>query len=180
MRLFVAVDLPIGLKDYLFAFASHLKTPAAQVSLARELHVTLKFLGDVDENKVDSIERRLTNVFFRPFQAKLSKVGTFDEPVKVVWGSVEPHEPFCKLAKEVDRALSEYKNDYPVYIPHITFCRVKKVIASEAFRELVDAMKLDQRMFEVSSFHLYQSIEGQEGHRYKIIRTYAAHVTKAL
>jgi 2'-5' RNA ligase len=176
MRLFVAVDLPDGLKTYLSSVASQLKSDTATVAIAKELHVTLKFLGDVAEEHIEDIERRLSSIAFRSFQTKLGTVGTFGEgrETSVVWGGVEPVDAWRKLAKEVDRKLPEFKNDYPVFNPHITFARVKKVIAVEAFKELVASIELDHRMFEVSKFTLIQSIPGLEGHRYKVIRTYDA------
>ena len=179
MRLFVAVDLPIGIKEYLTAVSQQLKTKAADVAIAKELHVTMKFLGEVPDDKIEDIERRLTRLTFRAFQAKLGAIGMFGEgrEISVVWGGLEPKDAFAKLAKEVDRALPEYKNDYAVFTPHVTFARVKRVIASEAFTELVKGISIDRRMFEVSEIKLYQSITGLEGHRYKVLRTYPAILT---
>lgn len=176
MRLFVKVDLPESILSYLDTIAKRFKTNAADVATAKERHITLKFLGEVPENKVEDIERRLSRVLFKPFQARLGVVGTFGEgrDIRVVWGSVEPVDAWRKLAKEVDRNLSEFKNDYNVFTPHITFVRVKRMIAAEGFKELVQNTKLDTRLFEVNKFTLMQSIPGFEGHRYKVIRTYEA------
>ena len=176
MRLFVQVGFPIGIKEYLGQIGFRLKSPAADVAVARELHVTLKFLGEVPESKVEDVERRLQRVAFRSFQAKLGSIGTFGEghDVGVVWGGVEPVDAWRKLAKEVDRALPEFRNEYEAFTPHVTFVRVKRMVAAEAFKELVNSIQLDKRLFEVSKFTLMQSIPGFEGHRYKVIRTYEA------
>lgn len=176
MRLFVKVDLPESILSYLEGVAKTFKTNAADVAIAKERHVTLKFLGEVPENKVEDVERRLSRVHFKPFRAKLGVVGTFGEgrDTRVVWGSVEPVDAWRKLAKEVDRNLSEFKNDYATFTPHITFVRVKRMIAAEGFRALVQTTKLDTRLFEVNKFTLMQSISGFEGHRYKVIRSYDA------
>ncbi|HSU73187.1 MAG TPA: RNA 2',3'-cyclic phosphodiesterase [Candidatus Binatia bacterium] len=176
MRLFVAIDFPEALKRYLAVVGSKLQSDAADVAVAQQYHLTLKFLGEYPENKVGELERKLSHVAFRAFKGKLGKIGTFGEgyQTKVVWGSIEPVEPFAKLAKEVDKATPDVKNDYPEYTPHITFARVKRVKALSAFLDTVNALKLEPHEFFVPEFKLYRSIGGQEGHRYEVLRTFPA------
>jgi len=176
MRLFVAVDFPDSLKKYLSEVGTSLKNDAADVAVAREHHLTLKFLGEQSENYAAELERRLSRVSFKPFEARLTKIGTFGDgkTVRVVWGGIEPVAPFAALAKEIDKATPEVKDTYPEYTPHITFARVKHIIAKEAFNELLKRTKLEEKSFAVREFKLYRSVAGQEGHRYQVLATFPA------
>lgn len=176
MRLFVAIDFPEQVKRYLIDVGKKLDSDAADVAVAQQHHITLKFLGEYPENKVAELERKLSHIQFRQFRGKLGKVGTFGEgyQTKVVWGGIEPVEPFAKLAKDVDKATPDVKNDYSEYTPHITFARVKRVKALSAFLDLVNGLKLEPHEFFVPEFKLYRSIGGQEGHRYEVLRTFPA------
>ncbi len=176
MRLFVAIDFPEGLKRYLASVGARLKSDAVRVAVAQEFHLTLKFLGEYPADKIPDLERKLARIAFKPFEAKLAAIGTFGagRDTRVVWGSIEPVKPFAALAKQVDAAAPEVKNDYPEYTPHVTFARVKQVIAVEAFKELLASITLEPQRFAVQEFKLYRSIPGFEGHRYEVLRTFPA------
>ncbi len=176
MRLFIAIDFPDDLKKYLVGVARMLEMPAAKIAIAREFHLTLKFLGDdYPDRKIPTVERMLSRIEFKPFEGRLSTIGTFGEgkSLRVVWGGVEPLAPFAALAKQVDKATPDVTNDFPDYAPHITFARVKKVIASEAFKERIASLKLEPRVFKVQEFKLYSS-EGlpNGGHKYTVLSTF--------
>jgi 2'-5' RNA ligase len=176
MRLFVAIDFPEGLKRYLSEVGNLLKTDAATVAVAQEHHLTLKFLGEQTETYAQDLERKLSRVAFKPFEGHLTKIGTFTDSgrVRVVWGGIEPVNPFAALAKEIDKITPEVKNDYPEYNPHITFARVKRIVSKEAFKDLLASIKLEEKHFAVQEFKLYRSVPGFEGHRYEILRTFPA------
>ncbi|MBI4144981.1 RNA 2',3'-cyclic phosphodiesterase [Candidatus Woesearchaeota archaeon] len=176
MRLFVAIDFPDALKLYLGAVGERLKSDSAIVAVAQQYHLTLKFLGEYPEDKIQDLERRLSNVIFRPFKGRLSQIGTFGEgyETRVVWGGVEPVESFIKLAEEIDKLTPEVKKDYPDYSPHVTFARVKRIRALTAFLDLVNGVRLEPREFYVQEFKLIRSIGGEEGHRYETLRAFPA------
>lgn len=176
MRLFVAIDFPEALKQYLGSIGERLKSDAAVVSVARQYHLTLKFMGEYPQDKVQDLERRLSQIAFRPFKGRLSRIGTFGEgyETRVVWGGVEPVEPFIKLANEIDKLTPEVKKDYAEYSPHVTFARVKRIRALTAFLDFVNGVKLEPREFFVQEFKLIRSIGGEEGHRYETLRTFPA------
>jgi 2'-5' RNA ligase len=109
------------------------KGVSARVSwvVPANLHVTLRFLGSIDENLVDGIAVRLKKVAARhpPFEARARGLGAFPNVQKanVLWVGVES-EPLVKLQREVEVAMVELgfgKEEKPFH-PHVTVGRVKE------------------------------------------------------
>ena len=85
MRLFVAIDFD-DIKDYLINL--QVKIPKdAKMSMVKSFHLTLKFLGEVEEEKIGDIIERLNNIKFSPFYVALGKIGIFpsENYIRVVW-----------------------------------------------------------------------------------------------
>ncbi|MDL5501625.1 MAG: RNA 2',3'-cyclic phosphodiesterase, partial [Candidatus Methanoperedens sp.] len=89
-----------------------------------QVHITLKFLGDIKENDVESILSALSQVNCRQFEAKIKGLGVFPKPayVKVIWLGAEGN--FDILHDEVERVLSlfEFEKDHN-FSPHATLAR---------------------------------------------------------
>jgi RNA 2',3'-cyclic 3'-phosphodiesterase len=171
MRLFIAIEMPDEAKNVAGAlqkeicWASHTKS--------ENLHVTLKFLGEVEDGDVKGISDCLAKVRFSPFRIHLEKIGVFpdEQSPRVVWLSCEPREPQIALKTEIDRALPGFKDDHP-FQSHITLARLKNPSAEER-RSLSEAMsnpKLKKIEFEVNSFALFRSTLTPAGSKYEKIR----------
>lgn len=178
MRLFVAVELPEEHKRHLDELGQSLKTDSAIVSPAKEHHLTLKFLGDYPDDKVNGLKERLSKISFDSFDGHLDNVGVFpnENNIRVVWVGLKPVEPFAELAKKIDEATPEVKNDHPEYIPHITLVRVKAV-KDKTFGEMIKSIKVDPKKFKVDSFKLIKSTLTHSGAVYEVLST---HTAKAL
>jgi len=146
------------------------------VSPAREHHLTLKFLGDYNDNDVIDLKERLSKIDFEAFDGHLDAVGVFpnENNVRVVWVGIEPVDPFAELAKKIDEASPEVENDHPEYVPHITLARVKFVKDKTAFGEKIKSIKIDPKTFKVESFRLFKSALGPTGAVYEVLGTYPA------
>ena len=75
MRLFIAIDLPENVKEYLRKLQASL--PSANMSRARDFHLTLKFLGECGEALRGKVEEELKQIHFQPFEAELGEIGAF-------------------------------------------------------------------------------------------------------
>jgi len=86
MRLFIAVELPLTIKDYLAQLQDKLKNQDATVKWVHEstMHLTLKFLGEVAEKDIEGVKEKLKTVQFEKFTLTLSELGVF------------PHEKSCE------------------------------------------------------------------------------------
>lgn len=129
MRIFTAIDLPAPLKDQLSALSTAIDgvrwTPSAN------LHLTLRFIGDVPRDVADEIQAALTEVQSPPFSLQLSGVGTFPgnprKPPRIIWAGLSNPPALQSLHEKIEsviRGLGLTPDNRP-FTPHITLGRVK-------------------------------------------------------
>ncbi|MFW6383621.1 MAG: RNA 2',3'-cyclic phosphodiesterase, partial [Nanoarchaeota archaeon] len=94
MRLFIAIEPNQRVKDYLCELQRKISTQGSNLSFSSGFHITLKFLGDVSEDRLILLKKNLNNIEFSPFKIRTSGVGFFKKKhqVSVVWAGVEPKE----------------------------------------------------------------------------------------
>src|SRR3989338_8308139 len=109
MRLFLAVNIPESVKQYLGEVQESLKGHEGRITWVKpeNMHFTLKFLGDVEEGKVDAITEKMSKIPYAPFSVELTDIGTFPSPSSptVVWVGVKDETPLFELHKLVDLSL---------------------------------------------------------------------------
>src|SRR4030042_2347179 len=112
MRIFIAVDIPEDVIEELKKAQKFLKE--ANLKPVKDFHLTLKFLGEVPEPKVEKVKDLLKQINFKPFKAQLTSIGVFPNPnyVRVVWVGISP-ENFISLQRDVDNSLEKigFKKD---------------------------------------------------------------------
>jgi len=181
MRLFIAIELPEEAKEELRKAQQQL--PNGKLSLAKELHITLKFLGEVTPDRADEVREKLQKVKFEAFKAKLDSAGFFpsEKYIRVIWAGIKPEEETIKLQKEIDSAIcKEFPYDYK-FSPHITLARVKFVDDKKEFIQQLKKIKLEKINFKVDFFKLKKSIlRGNEGPAYEDLQVYNSSLTKSL
>lgn len=138
------------------------------------IHVTLKFLGYIEENRVGEIEAALKKVTVRPFQAKMRSLGGFPNPrnPRVIWVGAEGD--FVELNKQVEALMEGI--GFPVegrFQPHVTIGRVKfptpeqKQKLPGLFEKYKD---FDAGEMTVDSIHLMKSTLSLKGPRYDVLK----------
>jgi 2'-5' RNA ligase len=133
MRAFVAVDLDPGIKTALEALVRRLKACHADVRWADAggMHLTLKFLGWIDESQVARIEGLLSDVARRhaAFPLRLEGTGAFpaDRDPRVLWAGVAAEPGLLALQEDLDAALEAdgFEREKRAFTPHLTLGRVK-------------------------------------------------------
>ncbi len=176
IRAFIAVDLPDALIEEVASLQTELKRTGADVKWveARNLHLTLKFLGDIEETLVPTLEEALTGLVHprTPFMFHLEDLGAFPRVShpRVVWvGIKNGQEDLMALASSVESALSRLgipKEERP-FSPHLTIGRVR---SSDRLTPLVQ--KLQSASFKgkvpapVDHLTLYQSALSPQGPTY--------------
>lgn len=167
MRVFVAVDIPKGVMEDLKEIQKYLRE--AELKPVKDFHLTLKFLGEVSEPRVEEVKEALKQIKFKSFKAQLTEIGVFPNPnyVRVVWVGVSP-EDFISLQKQVDNSLEKlgFKKDNRFH-PHLTLARVKFVKDKENFKKIFGNIKIEKREFEVNEFKLIKSTLTREGPIYE-------------
>jgi len=178
MRLFIAIDLPEQAKESIEKVKSELKGIKGVKPVSKEnIHLTLKFLGEVDNANAKDIIKALEQVKFKPFKICISKIGFFpsEQRIQVIWVDAEPAEPLFELKKEIDKALPSFKDDHP-FKNHITFARIKYIEHDFDKKKIIDMVKnkqLDKAEFLVNKFKLYKSDLTPAGPVYGVVKEYA-------
>jgi len=161
-RLFVAVPVSIEIRDRVRQVYAKLEETGTNFSFVNidNLHFTLKFLGDVEEEKVSEIKCKVAEIVSaqKKFEIKLRGVGVFPslDQIKVIWVGVEDGE-LLELLKETNEGLDYIRKDeHEKEVAHLTIARVRS--GSERLRDVLDEIKeLDFGTMMVDKVILYES-----------------------
>ena len=168
MRIFVAADLSREIKDYLFDLQKEFKEAKITWVSKKNLHLTLKFIGDIKEDKLDQIKEELSKIKFNKFKVNLGKLGFFpnQKNPNVIWVSLEPEEAIIELQQKVDEALLTVISSEQKFQSHLTLGRVKQIRREKDFQESIEKIQIQPLEFEISSFKLFQSELTRAGPKY--------------
>ncbi|MBN2121733.1 RNA 2',3'-cyclic phosphodiesterase [Candidatus Micrarchaeota archaeon] len=175
MRLFIALGIPKRISEKLFEAEADLPTRGPRGVSYSDMHITLKFLGEVSEGgAVEWIKSRLSKIRFSRFVARVRGVGTFPQGncPRVVWAGVEG-APLNALAKKVEGALSErFPTDGKAFSAHISLARADGRINVQSFLDKHRGEEFGE--FEVGELLLIRSVLGPEGTKYSAIARFPA------
>lgn len=172
-RLFTAIRLPRPIREHLLALMGGV--PGARWQSDDQLHLTLRFVGEVDRDRAEDLAAALLSVTCPPFDIALNGAGHFGQGTRAgaLWIGVTPHDPLAALHKKVDQACRRagLPPEGRAYLPHITIARLGRTAGPvEPFLETVSATASEP--FIVDSFCLYESTLGSEGATYEIVERY--------
>ncbi|HYG48122.1 MAG TPA: RNA 2',3'-cyclic phosphodiesterase [Allosphingosinicella sp.] len=173
-RLFVAISLPGPVRARLLDLMGGVA--GARWLGDDQLHLTLRFIGEVDRHMARDVDAALSGVHHPRFAIALNGLGAFDrrgEPV-TLWAGVTPHEPLRALHKKVDQALVRVgvEPDRRAYMPHITIARLPR--GSGPLGSLLEQSGgAASPPFEVGQFCLYESRLTPEGPVYAVAERYS-------
>ncbi|MFH0701865.1 MAG: RNA 2',3'-cyclic phosphodiesterase [Candidatus Woesearchaeota archaeon] len=128
-RLFVGIPLSFDLKREIEPFLTELKLPGISPVAVENLHLTIKFLGEVEEEKILEISEKLSQLasLTPSFPVELKGIGVFPDlkQPRVVWIGTESKE-LVRLMRTVDKELDYIRqNEHAAGIPHLTLARIK-------------------------------------------------------
>lgn len=172
-RLFVAIRPPAAIRSVLLGAMGGIS--GARWQSEDQLHLTLRFIGEVDRHRAGDIHAALGGIHQPPFEIALNGIGHFDRRgwPDAVWAGVAPHEPLHALHKKVDAALSRVgvAPDQRAFLPHITLARLKR--SSGPVGSLIEeAGGLASTPFTVDQFALFESDLTPDGAVYSIAERY--------
>lgn len=159
-RLFIALTPPAAVRAVLAELAEPL--PGVAWSNPEQLHVTLRFLGDVPAEVSEAMIERLRAVAVQPFILPLEGFGTFppNRPPRVVWiGVGAGHPRLFQLRQRVDDAVlaSGLQLDVRTFHPHVTLARTSETAAPAVAHWLHTHRDVTPPPFRVEAFDLYAS-----------------------
>lgn len=174
LRLFIGLDLPSSVKQELAAMASGVAE--ARWIAPENLHLTLRFIGDMEEGEAEELDILLQSVKAPSFSLALSGVGCFESRgrVRQIWAGVAKEPALESLHKKIEQALigSGLKPEGRKFTPHVTLARLKGAPAMSAKSYLEYHAAFQTEVFEVNYFTLYQSHLSHKGATYQVLADY--------
>ena len=174
VRLFTAVELPATVKSLLLSLKTNI--PGLKWTGAENLHLTLRFIGEVPAQNLPAIKEALRVVRPPAFPLRLNGLGLFERPYQsILWAGLENRPELISLKRDIDKALSAGAALAPEkgrFSPHITLGRLKDS-APEMLYEFVNKNTAEVRgEFAVASFVLFKSTLEPGGAVHKLEETY--------
>lgn len=172
-RLFVAVRPPPPIRALLVDLMGGVA--GARWQDEDQLHLTLRFIGEVDRHMARDVDAALSGIRYPPFSIALNGLGAFDrrgEPV-TLWAGVAPHAPIRALHKKIDQALvrAGVEPDRRAYMPHVTLARLPR--GAGTVQPLIERSGgVTSPTFTVEDFRLYESRFTPDGPLYEIVERY--------
>jgi 2'-5' RNA ligase len=168
-RLFVAIDLPDTIKDQLGTLCGGL--PGTKWVKRDQLHLTLRFIGEMSDEKFRVIKDRLNSIKAAPFSMAMQGVGQFPprRAARVLWVGVDAPPTLSELQQQVETTLTKLgcPPDERPFSAHITLARLKTPPPPSAVEDyLARYGAFQSEPFPISHFVLYSSVLAPEGPTY--------------
>jgi 2'-5' RNA ligase len=173
-RLFVAIRPPEAIRDLLIDAMDD--SPDFRWQDDEQLHLTLRFVGEVDRPIANDLADALTRIDFKCFELRIAGAGRFEQRSSgALWAGVEPKAPVAALAAKIERVCQQVglEPERRSFHPHITLARWK----GRRSREVGDFIErrggLTSAPFEVDRFILFESLLSRHGAQYEAMAEYA-------
>ena len=171
-RCFISIDLPENVKKEILRIQRILQSKNLFIGSCPQkdnMHITIKFLGDVNEINIPIIKERLKKITSEKICLKLNQIGYFGkDQIKVIWAGLE-HENMNNLKELIDNSLKDIiELDKRTFNPHITIARVKHATHKRLLVHTIEHINISPIEFYVSEFHLKES---------KLQKTAPEHIT---
>jgi 2'-5' RNA ligase len=174
MRLFIGLPLPAAARQRLAGLGGGL--PGARWVEARNMHVTLRFIGEVDGARGEDISAALAAVRCPGFELSLDGLGCFNRGRRVhaVWAGVDKSEALAHLRKKVESAVvrAGFEADRHKFKPHVTLARLKRTPTAKIGLFLEAHGGFCAGPFPIERFTLFRSHLNRGGAQYEALADY--------
>jgi 2'-5' RNA ligase len=182
IRLFVGIGFDEDLTARIGALQQGL--PGARWVERDNLHLTLRFIGEVDEDLAEEIHHGLAGLAEPPFTLTLAGLGLFGDrhQARTLWLGVERSEPLSRLAARVDSVVVQAggQPEPRRFNPHVTLARLKDTPSGRIQDFLAATGRFHEEHVAVERFTLFRSTLGRQGAHYDALEHYplgqAAHI----
>lgn len=182
MRTFIAIELPKEIKDYLGKLEEKLKTTQADVKWVKpeNIHLTLKFLGEIDDKKLEKINLILDDVAREksPYKIQITSIGAFPKLdfLRVIWAGVDRGDAETKeIAKTLEEKIQKIgiPKEERAFSSHITIGRTRSTKNREKLvqelKNIADCSR-ENLEFSVTKIILYKSTLTPQGPIYEVLK----------
>lgn len=173
-RLFVAIRPPPVLRTWLLGLMGGVA--AARWQDENRLHLTLRFIGEVDRHLARDVDAALAAIHHPSFEMAIDGLGAFERKgaASVIWAGATPPEPLRALHKKIDQALTcvGIEPDRRAFHPHITLARLPR--GAGPIGSLIGGVGgASSPPFRVREFRLYESCLLPDGPTYGELERYS-------
>jgi 2'-5' RNA ligase len=178
MRIFIGIKLDDRVHEEIESFLKPFKKISSPLRWVKpaNVHLTLKFIGEVSEEKYSQIERGLGEVEFDtgPVALQLSGCGKFGrgDSLDIFWIGLVPSAPLTEIFNKIETTLAKIgiEKERRPFKPHLTVGRNKKTFNFKSFSGLMEENSYRPvSQFTVSSFQVFKSQLRPEGPIYTVL-----------
>jgi 2'-5' RNA ligase len=176
LRLFVGIEFPPELKLRLSLLCSGIA--GARWVDPGNFHLTLRFIGEIDEGTAADVDEALLRLRGRPFSVQLAGVGVFGgEKLRQLWIGVERDPALYALQSKIELALIRIglPPEPRKYVPHVTLARLRDPRRDELQQFLAAHAPFRAEPLQVDSFNLIASYLTKAGSVYEDQADYPLH-----
>ncbi len=180
-RTFIAIKLPLAKQaaELIEDIKVHLADEKIKWVDTWNIHITLHFLGNTEEDLLGDIGNEISNQLndIKSFKLQCRGVGLFKNlhNPKVLWFGIDQSAELNSLKEKVDGALKPfgfYKEER-FFKPHVTLGRIKYIKNKEKFNEVVNTYRdINMQEFTINEVYFYESELTPKGPVYKVIRKF--------
>lgn len=173
MRLFVALALPDDVAQGLALLQAGV--PGARWQTREQLHLTLRFIGEVDGRDAAAVDDALSVIEAPRFDLALKGVGEFGgKTPHALWAGVRDKEQVGFLQRKIETSLQRagLPPEPRKYVPHVTLARLKGTPKGRVMDFLADHALYASAPFAVEGFILYSSVLTSNGSLYRAEKAY--------
>lgn len=174
MRLFVALPIPRPVAQSIMLIQGGV--PGARWQTAEQLHITLRFIGEVDGREAAMLDDALAGIEAPAFDLQLHGVGQFgNKQPHALWAAIRKSEALEHLQRKVDTAIRRVGQPQDAYkfTPHVTVARLRNPESRKMIEWLADHALFTSPEFRIDAFHLYSSRLTSDGSVYVVEREYS-------
>ena len=173
IRLFVALEIPEVVRASLFLLQGGV--PGARWSTPEQYHLTLRFIGEVDEAAAGDIDDVLSTVTVPPLMLELAGVGQFGGKLpRALWAGVRSNAELIHLQRKIETAIQRlgHAAEERKFTPHVTLARLRNSPREKVMEYVAQHSLYSSGAFEVNGFALFSSRLGSTGAVYNVERNY--------
>lgn len=175
IRCFISINFPKEILDEIQEIQGKIKEKGmfdGKFTERENLHLTLKFLGELSREEVEKVKEKLGEIRRERFDARISEMGVFSpEFVRIIWVRVDGGG-ILELQKEIDEKLSGMFKKEERFMSHVTIARVKKTEDKKKLISELRAVKIPEANFLVRDFYLVKSELKKEKAEHEILKEF--------
>ncbi len=174
LRLFIALEPPETIKQELLSLQNYML--GARWQTDEQLHITLNFIGEVDNSVFADVKRALATIHFESLSCHCHGVDYFGskQQPRILLAKIVPSIALIKLHKRIYQALSEseIKTEKKKFKPHITLARLNQASYQSVGEFIQQKALFKSEEFVLDAFHLISSRLSNDGAKYLIEESY--------